>query len=80
MFERAAKSWRPKGSVDRSEPPYVRGSGPLQDDMTRAQARARARCEPLTPDEFKARRRVADQGVVSLFGVLHTGADAHSRR
>lgn len=47
--------------------------------MTRAEARARARCQPLTPDEFKARRRVADQAVVSLSRVLDEGADPRRR-
>lgn len=34
--------------------------------LTRAQSRALSRCAPLTPDEFRARRRVAEQGFISL--------------
>lgn len=34
--------------------------------LTRAQIRAQSRCAPLTPDEFRARRRVAEQGFISL--------------
>ena len=35
--------------------------------------------EPLTPAEFKARRRVADQGLASLSGVLDEDANARGR-
>lgn len=73
MFERARASWRPDGSEDRSGPAEGAGRDP-EDGLTRAQARARARCQPLTPDEFKARRRVADQAV-SLSRVLDEGAN-----
>lgn len=73
MFERARASWRPDDSDDRSGASEG-GSRDPEDGMTRAQARARARCQPLTPDEFKARRRVADQAV-SLSRVLDEGAN-----
>ena len=49
------------------------------DGLTRAQVRALSRCAPLTPDEFKARRRVADQGIVPLRGVLDEDADTRPR-
>ena len=43
--------------------------------MSRAQARALARSAPLTPAEFKARRRAAEEGVVSLRALLEDGSD-----
>lgn len=46
-----------------SERPEVSGH---ETEFTRAQSRAMSRCAPLTPDEFKARRRVAEQGVISI--------------
>lgn len=49
------------------------------DGLTRAQARALSRCAPLTPAEFRARGRVADQGLVALRGVLDEGGDARRR-
>ena len=80
MFQRATTFWRPNQSGDESlsRPPHTTAldSPP---GMTRAEARARARCEPLTPAEFKARRRVAEQGLVSLSDVLDEGADARGR-
>jgi hypothetical protein len=80
MFERATTFWRPNVSDNHcaSGPPAAGGRESL-DGLTRPQARALSRCEPLTPAEFKARRRVADQGLVSLSGVLHEGAQARSR-
>lgn len=77
MFERATTFWRRTSSEDGAagSPPAVETREP-QEGLTRAQARALSRCEPLTPAEFKARRRVADQGLVSLSGVLDEDADA----
>ena len=80
MFQRATTFWRPNVSEDEPAggPPAARDADSV-DGLTRAQARALSRCEPLTPAEFKARRRVADQGLVSLSGVLDEGADARKR-
>lgn len=47
-----------------------------RDELTRAEARALSRCAPLTPDEFKARRHVADKGIVTLPVVLDEESDA----
>ncbi len=46
-----------------SERPEVPGQ---ETTFTRAQSRAMSRCAPLTQDEFRARRRVAEQGVISI--------------
>ena len=80
MFERATTFWRPNVSDDQpgSGPPAAASRHSL-DGLTRAQARALSRCEPLTPAEFKARRRVADQGLASLSGVLDEDANARRR-
>lgn len=82
MFERAAMSWRRRASANESEPavqPRAAGGTDPREGLTRAQARAMTRCAPLTPAEFKARRRVADQGVASLSGVLAERKDSRSR-
>lgn len=64
MCERAV--WGTSGSEDQSESrqqhPGDRGS---REGLTRAQIKALSRCEPLSPAEFKARHRVAEQGLVS---------------
>ncbi len=43
--------------------------------LTRAQSRALSRCAPLTPEEFRARRRVAEQGFISLRRLVGDGRD-----
>ncbi len=43
--------------------------------MTRAQVRALSRCAPLTPADFKERRRVADEGLLSLRALLDEADD-----
>ena len=50
-----------------------RDAGP--DGLTRAQARALSRCAPLTPEEFKTRRQAAEQGMLSLRGLLSERPD-----
>lgn len=56
-----------------SERPEVSGH---ETELTRAQRRALSRCAPLTPDEFRARRRVAEQGLVSIRRVVgNTGGE-----
>jgi hypothetical protein len=47
---------------------------PGVDDLTRAELRAQSRCEPLTPAEFKLRRRAAETGLVSLRELLDESA------
>lgn len=80
MFQRATTFWRPDQPDDESAaPPFGTTALDSPLGMTRAEARARARCEPLTPGEFKARRRAAEQGLVSLSGVLDEGAAARGR-
>lgn len=71
MFVRPTAFRRPAVSED--EPPRPSpdtGKTEPPGGLTRAQARALSRCAPLTPTEFKARRHAADQGLVSLRGVL----------
>ena len=51
------------------------GSSAVPDGLTRAQAHALSRCAPLTPEEFKTRRRAAEQGMLSLRGLLNHGGD-----
>ena len=65
---------RPAGSDDPS--PYrPRPEGrPTLDALTRAEARALSRSAPLTPTEFKAMRRAAEQRVDPL-PVLLEGAE-----
>lgn len=63
MHERPAASSR--ATVSESRPPS-RGRevrAPDVEGLSRAQARALARSAPLTPAEFKARRRVAEAGI-----------------
>lgn len=78
MFERR-KTFRTEAESE-THP----ASGPprtdLRDDgLTRAQARAMSRCAPLTPAEFKQRRRAAEQGLVSLSTLLEDGTEARKR-
>lgn len=76
MHERPGPFRRANAAGD--QPPTQRPR-PVQksvEGLTRAQSKALSRCAPLTPAEFKARRRVAEQGLVSLRGVLGSEADA----
>lgn len=52
------------------QPPRRRGDAGGLDGLTRAEARALSRSAPLTPAEFRARRRLAERRVVPLRGVL----------
>lgn len=80
MFKRAAAFRRPSVSADQAAGDRTDMSRPEpRDGLTRAQARALSRCAPLTPAEFRARGRVADQGLVALRGVLDEGGDAARR-
>lgn len=74
MFKRATASRGPAHSEQQHVlgPTDPRPREP-RGDMTRAQAKALSRCAPLTPGEFKARRLAAEQGLVSLRGVLDEG-------
>ena len=78
MFERAV--WRTSGSEDqaasRQQHPGDDGS---REALTRAQIKALARCEPLSPAEFKARRRVAEQGLVSPVAMRNEPAQPRAR-
>ena len=79
MFERPEPLRRPNASVD--GPSDKRSdAGHSVEGLTRAESRALSRCAPLTPAEFKARRRAAEQGLVSLREVLEAdnGADRGS--
>ena len=60
---------RPVRRAPSGDPP---GGGDV--DLSRAQLRAQSRCEPLTPDEFKARRHAAETGLVSLRALLEESA------
>lgn len=72
MSEQAGASER--FTMSANKPP---GTGPAAapDGLTRAQARALSRCAPLTPEEFKTRRQAAEQGLLSLRGLLSERAD-----
>jgi hypothetical protein len=80
MFERVTTFRRSTVSDD---PQPSRSAEPAgadaRDGWTRAQTRAQSRCAPLTPAEFRARRQVADQGLVPLSGVLDKAADKRRR-
>ena len=81
MFKRVTASRRPAISEEQAPLRSVdAGAQQPREGMTRAQARALSRCAPLTPGEFKARRRVAEQGWVSLRGVLDEGPGGPSSR
>ena len=73
MFVRATAFRRTSGHGD---PPPAQES---PDGLTRAEAHALSRCAPLSPAEFKERRRAADQGLVSLRGVLARDNGARRR-
>lgn len=77
MVERPEPFRRATASRDASSSKQTDG-GPAVEGLTRAQAKAHSRCAPLTPEEFRARRRVAEQGLVSLREVLNADADRRS--
>ena len=69
MLERPEPFRRPTAFGDEASS-RSSDAGPSVEGLTRAQSRALSRCAPLTPAEFKARRRAAEQGLVSLREVL----------
>ena len=78
MFERATTFWRPTSAEDEPpRPPAQRQDA--RDGLTRAQARAQSRCAPLTPDEFRERRRMVERGLDPLSTVFAEGAHPRSR-
>jgi hypothetical protein len=79
MFERATTFWRATAAGEEPDgsPPAQRRDG--RDGLTRAQARAQSRCAPLTPDEFRERRRMVEQGLAPLSRVFDKGATPRSR-
>lgn len=79
MFERPEPFRRPT-AFGGGPPNKPSDAGHSVDGLTRAQSRALSRCAPLTPAEFKARRRAAEQGLVSLREVLDADADARPER
>ena len=64
MFERAVRGTSGSEDQSASRQQHAR-HGASREGLTRAQVIALARCEPLSPAEFAARRRVAEQGLVS---------------
>ena len=72
MFVRPTAFRRPSSPEEGGPPAAGSGSAeqPAGDGLTRAESHALSRCAPLTPAEFKERRRAADQGLLSLRGVL----------
>ncbi len=54
------------------------GARKAAENLTRAEARALSRCAPLTPAEFKAQARVAEQSVDPLRTVLTGLGDTSS--
>jgi hypothetical protein len=81
VFERAKTFRRQSGSeAEGASAPGGEAERRIAgEELTRAQARARARCEPLTPAEFKERRRAAEQGLLSLSSVLDKNSRARNR-
>lgn len=69
MFERPEPFRRPT-AFGAGPPSKPSDGGHSVEGLTRAQSRALSRCAPLTPAEFKARRRAAEQGLISLREVL----------
>ena len=72
--ERATRSDDASGDATRDSD--TRGGREI---LTRAEARALSRCAPLTPAEFKAHARVAEQSADPLRAVL-TGLESASPR
>ena len=79
MFERATTFWRPTSAGDEPARPPDSERRDAGEGLTRAQARAQSRCAPLTPAEFRERRRMVEQGLAPLSGVFAEGADPRSR-
>lgn len=80
MSERSMAAGEAVASDDgqaRTRPSSAVPSSPA--GLTRAEAHALSRCAPLTPAEFKARRRVAEQGFVSLRGLLKRPGDTRAQ-
>lgn len=59
--------------------PPAAEQGDAGEAMTRAQARALSRCAPLTPAEFRERRRIVEHGLAPLSSVLHDGTEPRRR-
>ncbi len=76
MAERRAARGRPIASAGQQPSGARDADAGGVEGLSRAQARALARAAPLTPAEFKARRRVAEEGLVSLRELLDDGPDA----
>ena len=79
MFERATTSWRATSTGHEPADPPPAERRDARDGLTRAQARALSRCAPLTPDEFRERRRIVEQGLAPLSSVLYKGDEPRSR-
>ena len=79
MFERATTFWRATSAKDEPAGPPAAEPRDAREGLTRAQARALSRCAPLTPDEFRERRRMVEQGLAPLSTVLDKGANPRSR-
>ena len=75
MFDRALAFRRTTASDQPACGPPGSDAEQPRENLTRAQARALSRCAPLTPDEFKAHRRVADKGLLPLPAVLPEPVD-----
>lgn len=79
MFERATTFWRATSAEDEPAGPPAAERRDAREGLTRAQARALSRCAPLTPAEFRERRRMVDQGLAPLSSVLDEGAEPRGR-
>ena len=79
MFERATTFWRATSADDNRGAASAAERRDAGDGLTRAQERALSRCAPLTPAEFRERRRIVEQGLAPLSSVLHEGTDPRSR-
>lgn len=78
MFERADRGTSGSEDQSASRRQHARDHA-SREGLTRAQIKALARCEPLSPAEFKARRRVAEQGLVSPAAMRSEQARARER-
>ena len=79
MFERATTFWRAASAENEQTGPPAAEGRDEREGLTRAQARALSRCAPLTPAEFRERRRIVEQGLAPLSSVLDKGAHPRSR-
>jgi hypothetical protein len=79
MFERATTFWRAASAEGQAAGPPAAERREAREELTRAQARALSRCAPLTPDEFRERRRIVEQGLAPLSSVLDKGAAPRGR-